>query len=82
MTDTLPIAQARTRFGALVRQAASAHQRTVITDHGIPAAVIISVKELADLEDSLAIARFEAQKAQGTLVTIPHEEVKHRLGLV
>ncbi|HET6292902.1 MAG TPA: type II toxin-antitoxin system Phd/YefM family antitoxin [Kribbella sp.] len=81
MTDTLPITEARGQFGSLVRRASTRRERTTITDHGFPAAVIINAQELADLEDDLAVAQYQAEKAAGTLRTVPNQEVRERLGL-
>jgi prevent-host-death family protein len=39
----LSMTEARKRFGLLVRQAATSRQRTTITDHGQPAAVLVNV---------------------------------------
>lgn len=81
MSDTLPITEARSQFGSLIRRASTRRERTTITDHGYPAAVIINAQELADLEDDLAVAQYEAEKAAGTLRTVPNSEVRERLGL-
>ncbi|MFI9719347.1 type II toxin-antitoxin system prevent-host-death family antitoxin [Streptomyces sp. NPDC052396] len=51
------------------------------TDRGRPAAALNSPEEPADLEDALALARYRAEKAAGTLTLIPHDEVRARLGL-
>jgi prevent-host-death family protein len=81
MSDTLPITEARGQFGSLVRRASTRRERITITDHGQPAAVIINAQELEDLEDDLAFARYEAEKASGTLRTVPHDDVREQLGL-
>ncbi|MET9516717.1 type II toxin-antitoxin system Phd/YefM family antitoxin [Streptomyces sp. NPDC002994] len=81
MNDTLPITEARARFGSLVRRTSHARERILITDHGQPAAVLINPQELADLEDALALAEYRAEQAAGTFVGVPHEEVRARLGL-
>lgn len=81
MSDTLPITQARNQFGNLVRRASSLRERTTITDHGHPAAVLINAQELADLEDRLAFAEYEADRAAGTLKTSTSKEARQRLGL-
>lgn len=73
--------EARSQFGALVRRAAARRERITITDHGQPAAVLINPQELADLEDALALALYQADKAAGTLRTVPHTDVRARLGL-
>ncbi|MGR3934906.1 type II toxin-antitoxin system Phd/YefM family antitoxin [Streptomyces sp. BRA346] len=81
MSDTLPITEARACFGSLVRRASHARERITITDHGQPAAVLINPQELADLEDSLALAEYRASQASGTFVGVSHEEARRRLGL-
>jgi prevent-host-death family protein len=81
MSHTLPITEARGQLGDLVRRASTRHERTTITDHGQPSAVIISAQELADLEDQLAIAQYQAEKATGRLRTVPHNEVRRRIGM-
>ncbi|PZT72400.1 MULTISPECIES: type II toxin-antitoxin system Phd/YefM family antitoxin [unclassified Streptomyces] len=81
MSDTLPITEARARFGSLVRRASHARERITITDHGQPAAILINPQELADLEDALALARYEARQASGAVETVSHDEVRARLGL-
>jgi prevent-host-death family protein len=77
----LSLAEARKRFGSLVRQAATARQRTTITDHGQPAAVLVNAQELADLEEALALAEYRVQQASGTFVSVSHAEARERLGL-
>jgi prevent-host-death family protein len=67
MTD-LPLTEARKRFGTLVRRAATARERTTITDHGQPAAVLANVQELADLEEALALAEYRARRPVGSTV--------------
>ncbi|MFI1884519.1 type II toxin-antitoxin system Phd/YefM family antitoxin [Streptomyces jumonjinensis] len=81
MDDTLPITEARARFGALVRRASHARERITITDHGQPAAVLINPQELADLEDALALALYRERQASGTVTGVPHADVRARLGL-
>ncbi|WP_282795081.1 type II toxin-antitoxin system Phd/YefM family antitoxin [Streptomyces sp. CC224B] len=88
MSETLPITEARARFGSLVRRTAHARERITITDHGQPAAVFINPaelaemeKRLADLEDDLAVERYRARKAAGAVVGIPQDEARARLGL-
>ncbi|MFC5662491.1 type II toxin-antitoxin system Phd/YefM family antitoxin [Kitasatospora misakiensis] len=81
MNETLPITEARARFGTLVRRASHSRERITITDHGQPAAVLINPQELADLEDELAVARYRARQAAGTAVTVPHKDVRSILGL-
>ncbi|MER7514914.1 type II toxin-antitoxin system Phd/YefM family antitoxin [Streptomyces sp. NPDC126499] len=81
MSETLPMSEARARFGALVRRASHARERVTITDHGRPAAVLISPQELADLEDALALALYRERQATGKSVRVPHDEARTHLGL-
>ncbi|GAA2992874.1 hypothetical protein GCM10020229_01710 [Kitasatospora albolonga] len=81
MSDTLPITEARAKFGSLVRRASHSRERIIITDHGQPAAVLINPQELADLEDALALAQYRARQAAGTVVTVAHDDVRAQLGL-
>lgn len=64
MSATYPIAEARGKLGDLARRAAQ-HEHITLTDRGIPAAVLISPAELEDLEDALALARLERDRALG-----------------
>lgn len=81
MAEQVPITEARTRLGSLVRRASHARDRVTITDHGEPAAVLINPQELADLEEALALAEFRAQRAAGTSRTVTQDEVRARLGV-
>ncbi|MDX3772352.1 MULTISPECIES: type II toxin-antitoxin system Phd/YefM family antitoxin [unclassified Streptomyces] len=81
MSDTLPITEARARFGSLVRRASHARERITITDHGQPAAVLINPQELADLEDALALAQYRERQRAGSTSGAAHDEVRARLGL-
>jgi len=54
---TVPITWVRANLGALIRWTARTRERTVITDHGRPAAVLVSAEELAHLQDVLASKR-------------------------
>ncbi|MFI1161404.1 type II toxin-antitoxin system Phd/YefM family antitoxin [Streptomyces sioyaensis] len=81
MSTILSITEARARFGPLVRRTSHARERITITDRGQPAAVLINPQELADLEDSLAIAQHQARQTTGRPAGVPHDEVRTRLGL-
>ncbi|MEU6853487.1 type II toxin-antitoxin system Phd/YefM family antitoxin [Actinacidiphila alni] len=82
MTDILAITEARAHFGQLIRRASHTRARITITDHGQPAAVIISAEELADLEEALAVAEYELRKSTGENgPLVPHAEVRKMLGL-
>ena len=77
----LSLSQARVQLDALVRRAVSDRERVTITNHGRPAAVLVNAEELADLEEALGLAEFRAQQAAGEQYTIPHAEVRQKLGL-
>ncbi|GAB2731321.1 type II toxin-antitoxin system Phd/YefM family antitoxin [Kitasatospora kifunensis] len=81
MSDTLPITEARAKFGTLVRRASHSRERITITDHGQPAAILINPKELADLEDALALAQYRLRQASGTTATTANDDVRTMLGL-
>jgi prevent-host-death family protein len=81
MGEQVPITEAGARLESLVRQACHCRDRVTITDHGEPAAVLINPQELADLDEAVALANFRAQQAAGTARTVPHDEVRARLGL-
>ncbi|MEW1723123.1 type II toxin-antitoxin system Phd/YefM family antitoxin [Streptomyces sp. NPDC093109] len=82
MTDVYAMTEARANFGTLVRRTAHSRERIAITDHGHVAAILINPQDLADLEDSLALAQYQLEKERGTLAPgIPHAEVGRMLGL-
>lgn len=79
MSATYPIVEARGKLGELVRRAAH-HEHIILTDRGVPAAVLISPTALEDLEDALALAHLERDRALGrTQAPIPHEEARRAL---
>jgi len=80
MSSTYPITEARTCLGDLARRAAQ-HEHITLTDRGRPAAVLISPAELEDLEDALAIARLERDRALGIAAAapVPHAEARRLL---
>jgi prevent-host-death family protein len=79
MSTVYPIAEARGKLGELARRAAQ-HEHITLTDRGVPAAVLISPAELEDLEDALALARLERDRALGhTAAPVPHDEARRAL---
>jgi prevent-host-death family protein len=87
-THMVTMVEARNRLGTLVRRAATSNEQTVITDHGQPAAVLISARELTelrerivDLEAEAAIARQHQAEAEGAAHYVPQAEARRRLGL-
>ena len=51
-TQPYPLMQARSRLGELVSRARFGRERVVITEDGEPVAVLISVDELAELQQT------------------------------
>lgn len=55
MSNTLPLAQVKSKFSEMVDRVEHTHDRIVVTRNGRPAAVMISPDELASLEDTLEL---------------------------
>lgn len=82
-TQTLPVTEARARLPQLVKAADERFERTIITSHGKPTAVIMSYEEyeaweetlevLSDPEAMHAIREADAELAAGKAVSF--EEV-------
>ena len=53
--DQLPLAQVRDHLSEVVERIEREHGRVVITRHGRPAAVVLSVDDLESLEETLEI---------------------------
>jgi prevent-host-death family protein len=53
--EHLPLATVKNRLSEVVDRLEREHGRVVITKHGRPAAVIISVEDLAGLEETLNV---------------------------
>ncbi|MGI9005633.1 MAG: type II toxin-antitoxin system Phd/YefM family antitoxin [Streptosporangiaceae bacterium] len=51
--STIPMADAKARFSAVLDEVRDTHERVVITRNGRPEAVIIAVSDLEALEDTL-----------------------------
>ncbi|MEV6107104.1 type II toxin-antitoxin system prevent-host-death family antitoxin [Streptomyces sp. NPDC051940] len=79
MSAKYPIAEARGKLGELARRAAQ-HEHITLTDRGVPAAVLVSPAELAELQDALAIACLERDRALGiTAEPVPHADARVQL---
>ena len=82
MAEALPISEAKTRLSELADRIERQHERIVVTRHGRPSFVLMSLDELESLEEtldvlgdeeltaSLRLSRQEA--AQGKLIPL-HE---------
>jgi antitoxin YefM len=53
--DHLPLAEVKNRLSEVVDRVEREHDRVVITKHGRPAAVVLSVDDLESLEETLEI---------------------------
>jgi prevent-host-death family protein len=83
MTFTCPVPQAGSHLAELVDRARRSRERVVLTERGQPAAVLISVDELDELQrfaDDSDIALCEAINARNE-PGIPHDEFMASLDL-
>lgn len=53
--EHLPLADVKNRLSEVVERLEREHGRVVITKHGRPAAVVLSVEDLEGLEETLAV---------------------------
>jgi antitoxin YefM len=60
VSEQMPLADVKDRLAEVVNRLQKEHGRVVITKHGHPAAVIISVDELESLEETLNVMSSEA----------------------
>jgi prevent-host-death family protein len=85
----VPLGDARNRLSEYVTDVERTHERVTITRHGRPAAVLISVDDLASLEETLeilgtpgaleAIREGQADAAAGRFVD--NDQLKARYGI-
>ena len=86
MSETIPLAQVKSKFSEMVDRVEHTHDRIVVTRNGRPAAVMISPDELASLEDTLellsdaeAVAELaEARQAHAVGDYVTGEELRAR----
>jgi prevent-host-death family protein len=55
MAEQLPLADVKNRLSEVVDRVERKHGRVVITKHGRPAAVVLSVEDLESLEETLEV---------------------------
>jgi antitoxin YefM len=55
MMEQMPLAEVKNRLSEVVDEVEREHARVVITKHGRPAAVVMSVEDLESLEETLDI---------------------------
>jgi prevent-host-death family protein len=60
-----PLPTAQQQLGRLVAEARDTHRAVTISEHGKAVAALISVDDLAELEDRAALAAHLADKAAG-----------------
>jgi prevent-host-death family protein len=87
--DHVPLADAKNRLSEVVERLEREHGRVVITKHGRPAAVMLSVDDLESLEETLAILsdprlirsirRAEREVATGKAVGLSRDEALRRV---
>jgi prevent-host-death family protein len=58
--EQMPLAEVKNRLSEVVDRLEREHGRVVITKHGHPAAVVISVEDLESLEETLDVLDSEA----------------------
>jgi prevent-host-death family protein len=60
----MPLADVKNRLSEVVERLEREHGRVVITKHGRPAAVVVSVEDLASLEETLDVLSDQALVAK------------------
>jgi prevent-host-death family protein len=60
-----PLTAAQAHLGELIAETRQSHRPVTISEHGQPVAALISIDDLADLEDRAALAAHLADKASG-----------------
>ncbi len=65
MAFTYPITHAGSHLGELVDRARHTHRPVAITEDGKPVVAIVSIDDLADLEDRAALAAHYADRLAG-----------------
>jgi antitoxin YefM len=88
-TDHVPLADAKNRLSEVVDRLEREHGRVIITKHGRPAAVMLSVEDLESLEETLeilsdaalmrSIRRAEREAASGKALRLTQDEALARI---
>jgi prevent-host-death family protein len=84
ISEQVPLADVKNHLSEVVEQVQRQHGRVVITKHGRPAAVILSIEDLESLEETLEVMRdpalleavreAEAEVAAGRTESLTKEE--------
>ncbi len=87
--DHVPLADAKNRLSEVVERLEREHGRVVITKHGRPAAVMLSIADLESLEETLeilsdpalmrSIRRAQREVAAGKAVPLTRDEALGRI---
>ena len=87
--DQIPLAEVKDRLSEVVERVRREHGRVVITKHGHPAAVLLSVEDLESLEETLeimsdpelvtAIDEAEADVAAGKAKPLSKDQARARI---
>jgi antitoxin YefM len=82
--DHVPLAEVKNRLSEVVERLEREHGRVVITKHGRPAAVMLSLEDLESLEETLAVLsdpallatlrEADAEVAAGTTTRLSKQE--------
>jgi antitoxin YefM len=64
LSEQMPLADVKNRLSEVVERIESEHGRVVITKHGRPAAVVVSVEDLESLEETLDVLADQALVAK------------------
>jgi antitoxin YefM len=89
MAEQLPLADVKNRLSEVVERVEREHGRVVITKHGRPAAVVLSVEDLESLEETLEILsdptvladirEAELERSRGLTKRLSKDEVLARI---
>jgi antitoxin YefM len=89
VSDHVPLGDAKNRLSEVVDRLEREHGRVVITKHGRPAAVMLSIDDLESLEETLEILsdptlmrslrRAERETRSGKAVRLTHDELLARI---
>lgn len=89
MADHVPLADAKNRLSEVVERLEREHGRVVITKHGRPAAVMLSIEDLESLEETLeilsdpvlmrSIRRAQREAEAGKAARVTREEALGRI---
>lgn len=90
MSQNVSLAEVKDRLSEFVERVEREHDRVVITKHGRPAAVVVSVDDLESLEETLAIlsdssvmadiAEARSDARHGKVERVTRDELLNELG--